>query len=344
LTTRVVIVDDSATARESLSRALRGAEGFEVVGAASHAAEALALVERLRPSIVTIDVCLGAEDGVELARRMMDRRPVPILIVTGFDPGDPGLAFRAIQAGALEVLPKLPAATRPEYPHERQRLLRTLAALSAVPLVTRHARAAPGPPSPPPRRLPPGRGELVVVGASTGGPPVLQAILGALPRPFPVPIVIVQHIADGFAETLAEWLGHATGHDMRVCNEPRCLEPGVVYLAPGRSHVRVTSARALALVDEPPRHYQKPSIDVLFESVAASSFGPVTVGVLLTGMGRDGAAGLARLAAGGAVAIVQSPESCVIDSMPQSALAMGVAAAELDPAAIARTLPVLVKS
>lgn len=340
-TTRVLIVDDSATARESLTRAIAGAQGFELVGVAAQGSHALTLIERLQPDIATIDVYLGAEDGVELTGRIMERRPLPILIVTGVDPRSPSLVFRAIQAGALDVFPKLPAQTHPDHLHEQQRLLRTLSALARVPMVTRHhpvhARGNVAP-----RLLSREKAAIVTIGASTGGPPVLAEILATLPPPFPVPIVVVQHIARGFADTFAAWLASTTGHRVRVCDGTMALEPGTVYVAPGHAHIRLASAFTLALSDAPARHFQKPSIDVLFESVAAW-WGRAAVGVLLTGMGSDGAAGLGCLKAAGSFTVVQSMSTCAVDGMPASALQLDATHVELTPAEIARSLPGLVK-
>ncbi|MCC6558168.1 MAG: response regulator [Polyangiaceae bacterium] len=335
MTTRVLIVDDSPTAREALARAIEGEKGFEVVGATGRTDEAMRLIESRRPDVVTVDVFLDEEDGVELAARIMAERPTPILIVTGVSPRDPSLAFRAIRAGALDVFPKLPARTHPDYPYERQRLLRALSALAGVPMVTRRALSYDGLPSPAWSDEPRAPTRLVAIGASTGGPPVLHEILKA--SPIPVPVALVQHIADGFVETLAGWIASTTGRRVRVCDREVSLEPGTVIFAPARAHLAVTPAGTLAPVDGPPRNHQKPSIDVLFES-AAQWLGSRAVGVLLSGMGSDGAAGLSRLRSAGALTIIQSLPTCAVDSMPRRALELGAACAELAPDAIAARL------
>jgi two-component system, chemotaxis family, protein-glutamate methylesterase/glutaminase len=340
--TRVLIVDGSAAARQSLARALGGAEQLEVAGAAAHADEALSLITHHRPDIITLDAHLGEGDGIELAARIMTRRPLPILVVTGLDPRSPDLAFRAIQAGALDVLPKLPAASHPDYPHERQRMIRALLALSRVPLVTRHKRVA-APAEAAPRAAPRASlrpVSLVAIGASTGGPPVLRDILGALPSTAFVPIAIVQHVTAGFAHMLADWLASATGHAVRVCDQPMHLAPGTIYLASTNVHMRLTSPSTIAPSDAPPRNFQRPSIDVLLES-AAAWLGASAVGVLLTGMGRDGAAGLLHLRNAGAFTVVQSAASCVVDSMPMSAVELGAACATQTPAELALSLKVI---
>lgn len=339
MTTRVLVVDDSALARESLVRAIGSEKGFEVVGTAARASDALRLVERLRPDIVTMDVYLGSDDGIELSTQIMELRATPILIVTG-DQRDPSLPFRAIRAGALEVLPKLPAQTHASYLYERQRLLRALAALARVPMVTRHLRANPearGAAGEAAAVLsaPRGKTRLVVIGASTGGPAVLQEIL-VTPH-IRVPIAIVQHIADGFVEMLAEWLASTTGRRVCICKQDMAIEPATIFFAPSGAHLVITSAGTLAPREAPPRNHQKPSIDVLFES-AASVLGPMAVGLLLSGMGSDGASGLSRLKAAGAYTMVQAPATCAVDSMPVTAIELGAACAVNTPAEIAAKL------
>ncbi len=317
---RVLIVDDSATARHALRLALEEPHsGLEVVGQVASASETLAAIRKLEPDIVTLDVHLAAEDGVALARFIMETRPTPILLVTGVDPKSPTLAFRALQAGALDVLPKLPAPSDPQYPYERQRLVRTLDALSRVPLVTRRPprpnRAETG------RRVAP-RVEGLVIGASTGGPPALQRLLAELPRPFPVPICIAQHIVDGFVEQMGEWLALTTGHPVVVCDRSMAATPGTVYLAPAGAHLAFVARGHIDAIPVAPKDLHRPSVDVLFES-AAEHLGNAAIGLVMTGMGRDGAHGVTELKAHGAITLVQEPATCVADSMPTSAIATG---------------------
>jgi two-component system, chemotaxis family, protein-glutamate methylesterase/glutaminase len=334
--TRVLIVDDSPTARHALTRAIEDrAAGIHVVGTAGTVKEALRLRDSLRPDIVTMDVHLGKDDGVELAARMMSARPLPIVVITAADPRDPALAFRVMDAGALEVLAKPHDAAHARYGDECRRLRQTVSALARVPVVTRRRH---------PRRVATARQsssqlpvDVVLIGASTGGPPVVQQVLAAMNKPLAVPVAVVQHIADGFVAGLARWLESTTGHPTLVLTGETVMRPGVVYLANTGTHLEVTRAGLLTATPGPPRNYQLPSIDVLFES-AATHLGARACAVLLTGMGRDGADGLAALRQHGALTIAQEPSTCVVDSMPASAIQAGAAASILPPERIGAAL------
>ncbi len=339
---RVLIVDDSPTARLALARALsEDASDIVIVGEAANAKEALAAIDRLSPDLVTMDVHLGAEDGIQLAAQIMGHHPVPILIVTGVDARNPGLAFRAMQAGALDVVPKLPGPHHPAYAGERQRLRRLTRALAIVPVATRH-RPPPRPmtTSPP---MPHGRCEVVLIGASTGGPLALQALLASLERPFPLPIAIVQHVSEGFGEMLGTWLATTTGHRVFTAKSRHVPQPGDVILAPDNAHLVVPGRGLLAVREGPPRNFQRPCIDLLFET-AAPAYGAHVTALLLTGMGRDGTAGLRALRDAGARTFAQDPSTCVVDSMPQSAISLGAATAVMSIDHMASALTVLARA
>jgi two-component system chemotaxis response regulator CheB len=339
VTTNVLIVDDSATARLALRWALESDPEIRVVGEAADRAEALELVAELEPDLVTMDVMLRHDDGIDVAAALMTGSPVPILIVTGRDLRDPQLVYQTMEAGALDVFPKLPVATSPEYDPQRRRLVRLVKALAGVHVVRRRPRRASRPergPLPVPRPLG-GVCEVALLGASTGGPPVLAQLLERIPAPAPLPIVVVQHMAMGFAEGFASWLSAATRHCTRIVEKACSLEPGVVYLAPSDRHLVFTARQSLGLSDEAPRFYQRPSVDVLFET-AAVAVGGAAIAVLLTGMGRDGAAGLAALKRAGAYTIAQEPASCAVASMPETAIAAGAVEVVLPPDELAQAL------
>jgi len=303
---RILVVDDSQTARASLRAALEGDPDIQIVAEAETGEQALGALGRHKVDLVTMDVHLGRENGFDIAARIMEAFPCPILVVTGINTDDPQLAFRTVEAGALEIRPKLPSPRHRAYENERRRMIRVVKALSKVPVVTRRARRRSA------RRKAVARLEagvewkspIVVIGASTGGPPILQALVGALPERAIVPIVIVQHIFKGFAQGLASWLATTSRRPVIVCQKEMPLEPGSIYLAPGDRHLRFLSSRVLGPSDDPPRRYHRPSIDVLFES-AALHLGSEAVGIVLTGMGSDGAEGLSRIQEEGGTTIVQ---------------------------------------
>jgi two-component system, chemotaxis family, protein-glutamate methylesterase/glutaminase len=329
--TRVLLVDDSPSARLALRRLL-AEEGFDVVGEANSGAEALRLVSQLRPDLVTMDVLLGGQDGVDVTRGILARHRCRVVIVTGLDPSRANLAFRAVAAGALDVLAKPSFSDHEHSARQRQRFIGALKALSSVDLVGKRAMQHSGfiPPAGPEL------GRLVALGASTGGPAVLAQILAGLPRPFPAPLLIVQHIDVGYDKSLADWLS-TTGHDCRVVDGPTMPEAGRVYLAPGSAHLTVSESGRLVLVPGPARRFQLPSVDVLFESLTKAPVQRIFA-ALLTGMGDDGAEGLRALRQGGADTVVQSPSSCVVAGMPEAALRLSTAHQSLDPDALAAAI------
>jgi two-component system chemotaxis response regulator CheB len=330
--TRVLLVDDSPSARLALRRLLTE-EGFDVVGEASSADEALRLADRLRPDLVTMDVLLSGQDGVDVTRGILAKHRCRVVIVTGLDPARANLAFRAVAAGALDVLAKPSFSDHEQSARQRLRFIGALRALSTVDLVGRHARPTSGFVAP---SSEPELDRLVALGASTGGPAVLAQILAGLPRPFPAPLLIVQHIDVGYDRSLADWLS-ATGHDCRVVERATEPESGRVYLAPGSAHLTVSEGGLLVLSPGPARRFQLPSVDVLFESLAKAPVRRIFAG-LLTGMGDDGAEGLLALRNKGAETAVQSPSSCVVAGMPEAALRLSAARHSLDPDALASVI------
>jgi two-component system chemotaxis response regulator CheB len=322
---RVLIVDDSPTARHALREALGGDAQIHVVGEASHADEALEQVDRLRPDLVTMDVYMKGRSGLEITADIMHTAPRPILVVTGVDPTNPSLLYEAMRVGALEVCAKLPATSSSEYAARRAELTRLVRCLARVPVVRRRrppmkdidrdARR----PSKPPLQGPP---ELIVMGASTGGPPVVCELLRRLPRTFAIPVALVQHMAEGFLHGFTTWLEGQVGRRVVVVDRRATPEPGVIYVGGEGRHLQVTRGGALAPLDGPERNYHRPSVDVLFRS-AASELGARAIGVLLTGMGADGAEGLRLLFDRGAWTVAQEPSTCAADGMPRSAIQRG---------------------
>jgi len=343
---RVLIVDDSAVARRVLTRILSAAEDIEVVGEAADRPSALTAAQRLSPDVVTMDVRLGEDDGVSLTAELMAEAPTRVLIVTGALGEDATIGFRAIEAGALDILPKPHGGAHPARAREERRLIRAVRALAAVPVVRRRPPRRPRRPA---RRLAtdgararragtdPGR--LIVVGASTGGPGAIFGLLSAVPRELShalPPIVVVQHIVAGFGAGFAKWLAGELGRPVRVARAGERLEPGAIVVAPDDAHVVVTPELTTHIDRSPPRRYQRPSVDVLFESAAA--LGSQVDAVLLTGMGSDGAQGLAALREAGARTFAQEPAQCVVDAMPAAAIALNAACHVLPVEEIAAAL------
>ncbi|HET6631690.1 MAG TPA: chemotaxis-specific protein-glutamate methyltransferase CheB [Rhodanobacteraceae bacterium] len=322
---RVLVVEDSAVVREFLVAALGSDPGIEVIGAVEDGADALAAVQRLRPDVITMDIHMPRLDGLAATRRIMETAPTPILIVSGSGDSDEVMtSFDAMEAGALAVVPRPAGLGHPAHEGEVRALVRKVKAMAEVRLVRRWPRRAAAPPSAPAvaaqsttrasRTV-----KIVALGASTGGPPVLHAVLKALPANFPVPVVIVQHIAAGFVQGLAEWLAHSSALEVRVAARGELLEAGHAYLAPDDQHMTVAVGGRIVLDRGPPENGLRPSVSCLFRSLL-DSYGSATVAALLSGMGRDGASELRLLREAGAVTIAQDKATSVVHGMPGEAI------------------------
>ena len=330
---RVLVADDSPLFREVLGRLVGDEPGFEVVGSARDGEEAARLVRALRPDVVTMDLQMPEADGFSGIARIMAETPTPILVLTS-QPAR-AVSFRALSLGALDLLEKPPPEADLEaYAQTLRSRLRLLAGVRVIrhPLGVRRADGGR------PRRAV--RPSVVAIGASLGGPRALLAVLRALPADFPAPIAVVQHIADGFTEGLAAWLDQECALGVAVARDGETLEPGQVRVAPAGAHLLVGPARA-RLSDAPPVEGFRPSVTELFRS-AAEAHGPRACGVLLTGMGRDGADGLAALRGAGGHAIVQDEATSAIFGMPRAAIEAGAADRVLPLEDIPRALAELV--
>lgn len=338
---KVLIVDDCATARLALRHALESDSELHVVGAAATGAEALQLIQRYDPDIVTMDVYLEQEDGIDVTASIMSSTPRPILIVTGANARDPALTYRAVEAGALEVTAKLNGPKHPDYERQRGQLVRLTKTLSSIPVVHHFRRSASTPASTPPAsvssKAPASRQRdpaprVVLMGASTGGPATIANILRLLPAPFSLPVVVVQHISPGFADGFTQWLAATTGHRTVTVDAPMQLRSGRVYLARDGTQLTFTARDYLGPARASPNAHYTPSFDELLLSAAEVRANAVSV--ILTGMGADGTRGLAALRPRGGVAIAQTPTSCVVTGMPQSAISARLVDYVLDPGQI----------
>jgi two-component system chemotaxis response regulator CheB len=311
---RVLVADDSEIFRELLSKVIASEAGFEVVAAAGDGNSAAVMARDLKPDVITMDLNMPDADGFSGIARIMAETPTPILVLTA--DRQELVGFRALSLGALDILEK-PAASMDLADYGQ--LLRSRLRLLAGVKVIRHLRGLRG------RRVPapttPGRADLVVIGASLGGPRALATLLRGLSRDFAVPVAIVQHIADGFTEGLASWLAQESRLDVREAEDGELLKPGRVLLAPTGRHLVVGKGIA-HLSDAPAVDTFKPSVTPLFLS-AARAYGPRCCGVILTGMGRDGAEGMRALKDAGACTIAQDEASSAVFGMPRAAIELG---------------------
>jgi two-component system chemotaxis response regulator CheB len=338
---RVLVVDDSPTVREFLMHLLGSDPEIEVVGSASDGEEALEAVNRVKPDVVTMDIRMPGIDGFEATRLIMETSPTPIVVVSGNLDPEEAASFRAIEAGALAVLQRPPGIGHPDHAATMIELVRTVKLMSEVKVVKRwpHARkhiTTPAASISPQIALNGGHSgaRVIAMGASTGGPIVLRQILSILPKQFSVPILIVQHIAAGFVGSFTEWLGQSSGFPVLEARHGDLLLPGHAYVAPDGCHMGVSTVDRIALSRIAPENGMRPSVAYLFRSIALV-FGKSAVGVLLTGMGKDGAVELKTMKEKGAVTIAQDKESSLIHGMPGEAIKINAATYVLPPEEIA---------
>lgn len=329
LSVRVLVADDSELFRDVLSRVIAAERGFEVVATAADGNEAARLARDLRPDVITMDLAMPDADGFSGIARIMAETPTPILVLTANR--EEAVGFRALSLGALDILEKPSAASNLD---DYGALLRSRLRLLAGVRVIRHLRGLRNRRPAELRTVP--RPDLVAIGASLGGPRALAALLRALPRGFSTPIAVVQHIADGFTEGLANWLGQESRLDVREARDHDALRPGLVLLAPTGRHL-VVSKGVARLSDAPPLDGFRPSVTPLFRS-AAEAYGTRACGVILTGMGRDGAEGLKALKRAGGHTIAQDEATSAVYGMPRAAIETGAVDRVLPLEDIARAL------
>lgn len=332
---RVLVVDDSLTVRKRMVEVLSAHPEFEVVGDAPDGKRGIELCTRLQPDVITLDMMMPVMSGLAATEYIMAYCPTPILIVSAsMNRGELFRTYEALAAGAVDVLDKSQAGEDEEW---EQKLISAVRMVSRIKVIT-HPRArlrlTPGtapmqtaPSTPKPGAPTPKSGcRLIAIGASTGGPAAVLNILNALPENFPVPIVLLIHIGASFAVSFAEWLDSQSPLRVRYAQDGETLpQPGEsrVVMAPAEVHLEVTQGK-LRLTNGPPRHSCKPSVDVLFESLARECASHCAA-ALLTGMGRDGAVGLLAIRRAGGVTFAQDEATSVVFGMPREAILLGAA-------------------
>lgn len=325
--TRVLVVDDSLTVRKRIVEVLSAAPDMEVVGEAGDGKRAIELCTKLRPDVVTLDMMLPVMTGLAATEYIMAYCPTPILIVSAStNRGELFRTYDALAAGAVDVLDKSPGDTMDADWEDK--LVSTVKLVSRIRVIT-HLKAKMGstadfrPPVPSQRARTPATHDVIAIGASTGGPAALTTVLRAFEPGVDAPVLMVLHIGEPFGLAFAEWLDAQTGVRVRYAadGEPVAAGVGQVRMARPNHHLVVRDGN-LYNDRGPERHSCRPSVDVLFESVA-TEYGPRAIGALLTGMGRDGAQGLLRIRESGGTTIAQDHATSVVYGMPREAAEIG---------------------
>jgi two-component system, chemotaxis family, protein-glutamate methylesterase/glutaminase len=334
---RTLLAEDSPTARVLLTELLQADPEFCVVAIAKDGSEAVAMTKQLLPDVIVMDLHMPEMNGLDATKQIMVDTPTPIIIVTATgDAREVGVSMNALRAGALTVLSKPLGPLCQEYEETARQFRTTVRAMSQVKVVRRWAssNASERPPRAVPAEGAAGTPRILAVGASTGGPAALYRILSELPGNFPLPILVVQHIAHGFVEGFAAWLDTGTPLDVRVARHGEALAPRTVYLARDDNHLGLLDRSTVAVSSAPSIGGFRPSASFLFESVGRL-YGRGVVAVVLTGMGQDGLDGLRVVRETGGRIIAQDEESSVVFGMPGAAVEAGLADLTLPLSAIA---------
>jgi two-component system chemotaxis response regulator CheB len=338
---RVLVVEDSVTVRRRLCSVITAEPTFELVGEASDGQQAIDMCKALRPDVIAMDMVMPTMSGLAATEYIMAHFPTPIVIVSAsVNRGELFDTYEALAAGAVDVIEKPRGDEAPG--RWEQSFLSTLRLVSRIRVIThpraRLARATETRKTPVATRTAAYR--VIAIGASTGGPGAVVQVLRALPAPLSCPILLVVHLGAPFAGPFAEWLDQQSSHRVRVAVDGEPLLPGVTMAAPDR-HLAL-SGGCVRVVNEPPRHSCRPSVDLLFESVARD-LGPAAIGCLLTGMGRDGAAGLLSIRNAGGHTIAQDEATSVVFGMPREAILLDAATRVLPVDAIGPAIATLVE-
>lgn len=346
---RVAVVDDSTFIRKAITRMLEDHPKIRVVGSAGSGEELLTHLERWRPDVVTLDLDMPGMGGLATLDRVMAQRPTPVIILSTHSGEGAPLTIEALHRGATDFIDKQ-RYSLVDFEALRSVLLERIFQVTGMAVEAGEAEEEEPEPEPP--ELPeaevsiPGAYDLVVMGASTGGPPVVQKILEEMGSAVQVPVVVVQHMPVGFTSAFAERLNAYLPLRVRELVAPEPLLPHTVYIATAGRHLRVRreESELFAEISKHPEDLSHiPSIDVLFES-AARAAGRRTAGVLLTGMGRDGAQGLLELKRRGAYTLAQNEESCIVFGMPRAAMILNAVQEIGDPVRIGRRLSELINT
>ena len=349
---RILLVDDSLVSRDYLMYLISRESDLKVIATASNGKEAVELALKYKPDVITMDINMPKLNGFQATREIMEKSPVPIIIVTAsWDSKHVSTTFKALEAGAVSVIPKPFGSGHSDSEKLKKDFINTIRIMSEVRVIRRIKKQShmnsntnkqiikSSPDVSTDSRV----YKIVAIGASTGGPQIIQQILNDLPDNFLLPILIVQHIASGFVEGFIDWLNTTTKLKIKIAEEGEQPMPGFVYLAPDDYHLGILkSSRTIKLSKAEKENGLRPAVSYLFRSVS-EAYSNEVVGILLTGMGKDGSEELGLMKNIGALTIAQDEETSIVFGMPGEAVKLGAANLILDPKSIANKLKGITK-
>jgi two-component system chemotaxis response regulator CheB len=340
---RVLVVDDSALMRKLIPQMVETDQSIEVVGTAMDGTFCLKKIEELRPNVVTLDLQMPGMNGIDTLKEIMRRHPLPVIVVSSHSTDGASITFKALGLGAFDFVTKPQDASAHMAETARQLIAKIKAAADCKVVrpgtlggAVRVEKTASSKSGPPPTKT-------VAIGISTGGPQALEYLLAQMPPDFPGTILVVQHMPSGFTEMFAKRLDELCALRVKEAQSGDVLQTGRVLICPGSRHMtvkRLPMGDVVVLNDDPLVNGHRPSVDVLFHSLA-QEFGKMSVAVLMTGMGDDGAQGLGEVKKAGGMTIAQSEESCVVFGMPKAAIERGYATRVVGLEVLASTLQAL---
>ncbi|MBM4055704.1 MAG: chemotaxis-specific protein-glutamate methyltransferase CheB [Planctomycetes bacterium] len=345
---KILITDDSMTVATILKAIFENEPDMQVVGYAKDGRQAVDMSRELKPDIITMDIRMPVMDGLMATRMIMENNPTPIVVISSDINDELQICFRAIEEGALAVIEKPHAMNTKDFDPLRRKLIQTIRAMSEVKMVRRIARKNKGPFEIQKihSKFQDTAYELIAIGCSTGGPQALNCIFSSISAEISVPVAVVQHMSQGFIKGLVEWLQRVTSLTVKIAEDGEMLLPSTVYFAPEDKHLlfqRKGNNLHAVFSDEPPIGQFRPSVTATFRS-AAGVCGKNAIGILLSGMGNDGAAGMLDMRKAGAHTIIQDQNSCVVFGMPREALALDAVDKIMEPEDIAFYLESITKN
>lgn len=318
---RVMIVEDSAVVRRLLTHIINSDPRLTVAAAVTSGEEGIAALSSVQPDVISMDIRLPGIDGLETTRRVMADRPTPIVVIAASAGHDIDISMAALSAGALAVVEKPVGVSHTDYSGVAERICTQLRIMSQVAVVRHRLRTAPRERAAPARPLS-ARPRLIVCGASTGGPQALLTLLGGLPAGLPAPMLLVQHMGASFMPGFVRWLDGVVPQPVGPAQDGEIPESGAIFVAPGDRHLRLDRQGRMRITADAPVRGQRPAVTTLFES-AAEHFGAAAAGIVLTGMGEDGAPGVRALLETGAPVLAEDETSAIVYGMPAAAVREG---------------------